>query len=300
MRKGICILIICLVSLTAAAKSVGKIVAKVNNEVVTSKDLDDYISVISSRMGVRLSDVSPDTEEFRKEALQSLIEDKLILAQAKEENMEIPYNLIDDKFNEIVLAYPSVDEFEKDIVTKGLTTVQIKRQIKDQFLSREIIEKYVKSKVNVLPQEVGQYYEDHLDEFSTPLIYVIWIAKSEDRDYIGDIAKTIDRKGIDYAREKFEGELIRVESSEKELVEVISKVLREIDLGDYIIREIEGMFHIVYLGETIPSKTIPLEDVRESVYAFLMDKRFRETFTLWVGELKDRAVVKLYDTDTHR
>jgi hypothetical protein len=95
------------VSFTLYAEEVSKIIAKVNNQVITSKDLNDFYKILAYRLLSDETDISLDDENFKKEVLDKLIEDKLILDQAKKEKLEVPAAWVEAKLNEMVAASPS-------------------------------------------------------------------------------------------------------------------------------------------------------------------------------------------------
>ena len=83
------LLFLCSLYIPLYAEDVARIIAKVNNQVITSKDLDDYSQAVQYRLSDSEPDVSVQTPEFRKQNLRRLIEDKLILEEAKKEKIVI-------------------------------------------------------------------------------------------------------------------------------------------------------------------------------------------------------------------
>ena len=71
-------------------EEVSKVIARVNDEVITSKDLDAYLKVIQYQNS-SLEKTSPlwqSRKEMKERVIWSLIEDKLILLKAKQEKIE--------------------------------------------------------------------------------------------------------------------------------------------------------------------------------------------------------------------
>lgn len=276
------------------AQEISRVIAKVNNEVITSKDFEEYLEAFLYRLSLEQKNSFSDEESIRKETLNKMIEDKLILAQAKKDKIDIPHPMIEDKFDKIVSAYSSLEEFEKSLMEKGLTITALKEKIKEQYLCRQIVDIYVESKVTVAPKEISQYYQEHLDDFSLPRRYVIWIAKSQDYDYIKKIGRLIDTDGVEKAQAQYAGVLLRMESPENELRAEIADVLLQIRQGDYFIRNIEGLAYLVFFEGITAGQVFPLEDMKEKIYSKLRDDKMRINFAEWIEKLKSKALVEVY------
>ncbi|MBU1121552.1 MAG: SurA N-terminal domain-containing protein [Candidatus Omnitrophota bacterium] len=278
-----------------SAQEVNRVLARVNNEVITSKDFQEYLEILSYRLSDADKAEFKNDDNFKEQALARMIEDKLILDKAKKDKMRIPSPVIEDKFDKIVSAYSSLEEFEKSLVDKGLNITSLKEKIRDQYISRQIVEIYVKSRIYIEPKEISQYYQKHLDVFSLPSRYAICIAKFKDHDFIKEIARVIDSEGIEKAKDKYADSLVRVESGKEEMREEVSTVLSEIQKGDYFIREIDGLFYLVFLEDELASEVIPLESVKEKIYAIIWDQKMRSSFLDWMNKLKEKALVKVYE-----
>jgi len=276
------------------AEEITKIIAKVNNEVITSRDLSDYCLALAYQDYSGLDESSCRNPELQLQILGRLIEDRLILAKARDEQFQIPRYLIEKQFNKMVAAYPSREEFEESLVQRGLNVTRVKERIKEQYLMQLVIEKYVKSFVSVSPQEVSDYYEQNLDEFYSPIIYIFYMAKSEDQEILKEISGVIIEEGILGAKEKYNDILFRVESNKAELKEEISRMIEKLEVGGHIIGKSDGTFYLIYLKEVIESELIALEDVKERIYEHLKEVKFKKRFKEWINEVKSNSVIKIY------
>jgi len=283
-------------SVTAAirAEEVNKVIARVNSQVITSKDLDDFCKVLAYKLSDEQRPLSDNDKEFKQNALKRLIEDRLILDQAKKENIKIPRIWVDDKLKQMVASYPSREHFEQSLIERGLTITLLKEKISEQFLMREIIEKYVKSSISVSPQQISSYYTANKDSFVSLPSFVFYIAKSPEKNALDEISRFISKQGIEPAQKQYGNMLIEIESDAAELKEDISKILGELKPGESSVNKSGGGFLLVYLKEIIPSKPQPLEAVKERIYAYLRDKKFNERFGEWLEELKEKAVIQIY------
>ncbi len=296
MRLFILTLIACLtLGFLVQAEEITKIIAKVNNQAITSKDLEDYCKVLGLRLSQEEEDLDCSNEKFRKEALEGLIEDKLILDQAKEEKIEVPQSWINSKLEQFIASYPSREEFEYYLLQKDLNITLLKDKIKEQYLMREIIDKYVKSYVSISPAEVNQYYLSNKEKFYSPLKYIFYIVNSKNAGYIREISSFINEKGIFVAESEYGEALVKLESNQEELKKDILHILSDLEKGGHKIKKIGGLYYLVYLEDIIQPRQLLLDEVQEQIYAQLWQEKFNKRFNEWVDELKSKAVVKIYD-----
>jgi len=280
-------------ALTVHPEEIGKIVAKVNNEAVTARDLDDYYKIISYRMPEQFASFSSDEAKGKREALDKLIEDKLILEEAKKQNMDIPSVAISEQLNKVISSYPTREDFENSLIERGLNVTLLKERIRGQFLMRQVIGAYVNGYVNVTPQEVSNYYVEHKKELVAEQKYVIWIVQTKDKNILSSTTKTLKEKGIAAAGSP-EMHLVRVEAGTKDLKEEIAGMLKDLKEGEHSVKLIGDVYYLVYLEKTLPPRDLSLEEARENIFNIIWSKKFKARFEEWVARLKDSAVIKIY------
>ncbi len=286
------ILFLALIFSAAYPEEIFKVVAKVNNQIITAKDLDDYYKVLTYRMPD--AGLGPDETKGKEEALTKLIEDKLILDEAKKKELQIPPYFVNEQLNKITDSYSSRQEFENSLIERGLTVTVLKERILGQFLMRQVIDMYVGSYVSVSPQEINKYYEEHKNEMISVPGYVIWIAQSKDKNKIVSIAKDIKEKGISEAENEYPDSLVKVEASAREFKEEIIQTVKQLKEGEHSIKTIDGVNYLIYLDRAVGPKPLSLEEARENIRNIIWNNKFRQRFNDWVKQLKEKAVIKTY------
>jgi len=295
MRLSFLTVVILIISaFTVCSEEISKIIVKVNNQVITSRDLDEYCKVLAYRLFDKSEEVLDSNEEFRATALERLIEDTLILDKAKREGIAISRFRIEDKLSRLISSHPSREEFEKSLIEKGLTIALLRKKIEEQYMLRDIIDKYVKSRISILPKEISSYYSQHPEEFYSPPGYVFYIAKSADNSILKKISRVIEEEGILEAQVQYDDMLMKIESNKNELRVEISELLEGLDIGKYRIKKIGDRFYLLLLDGKVFPQVFSLEEVKERIHAYLWDVKFRKKFSLWVDELKEDAVIKSY------
>lgn len=279
---------------TGHAQDITRIVVTVNDQVITNRDLDDYCKVLEVSLVDERGKVSCQNEEYKRVALSRLIEDKLILDEAKREEIRIPHSWIKDKLNSMISVYPSREDFEKYLLKRDLTVTRVKGKIKEQYYMRTVIDRYVKSFIGVSPQEISSYYLANKEKFYSSAKYIFYIAKSKQKDDLEKIAYLIDKKGIVEVQESYRSILSKIESTDSELREEISKILKGLAVGGYKIEKSSSVYYLIYLEELFPPRQLTLGEAKEQVYSYLWTEEFRKRFSEWVEELKKKAVIKVY------
>jgi hypothetical protein len=288
------VIFLSLFSARLAAEQITKIIAKVNNQAITSKDLDDYCEVVKYQLSDQAQDISCANKEFKKKALERLMDDKLILDEAKNEKIEIPLAAIDSRLGKMISAYPSREEFEKSLQAKGLNITLLKERIKEQILMRAIIEKYVKFFISVSPQEVSSYYRDNRDQFRSLARYVFYVAKAEDKKTLESMSQLIKGKGIIEASQEHKGILNKIEANKDELRAEFVEILESLAQGKYKVETIDESFYLIYLDEEPETFQLSLVEAKEAIYAYLWESKFKVRFAEWVDKLKEKSVRENY------
>ena len=186
--KILLLLVIILVSSAmSGAEVIEKIVAKVNDQIILKTDIEEMVYFMRAQdMGGDLSD-----QELKEQMLQNMINDKIVVIAAEEEEIELADEEInfylDSQIDEIKSKYPTEEIFLEELQKQKMTLAELKsmyrEQIKNQLLSERLIEKKVKSKIYVKSEEVEEYYEEHKSDFlkhqDQAKLTTIWVPLSD-------------------------------------------------------------------------------------------------------------------------
>ena len=94
------------------------IIAVVNDDVITLKDLRQYVASIASQLKVENKspqEIQQIMGDYEQKGLDKLIEDKLILAAANDKGIEVRDDIVTKRLQEIKDRYPVEDDFIKAI-----------------------------------------------------------------------------------------------------------------------------------------------------------------------------------------
>jgi len=145
------------------------IIAVVNDELITLKDLKDYakstyVSLIAE--GLSEEQLQAIMSDMETDGINKLIEDKLILSKANKIGLEVREALVDERIAEMKQKYGSEQNLMDALIKNGSTLTDLKTKIRDQMKIKFVIDREVRSKIYVNPQEVTEYYEKNKSQFN--------------------------------------------------------------------------------------------------------------------------------------
>jgi len=282
------------------------IIAIVNDDVITLKDLRQYIASIASQL--RVENKSPDEiqqimGEYEQKGLDKLIEDKLILAAANDKGIDVRDELIDKRIQEIKGRYPSEDDFIKALNTEGMTVGDLRQKLLDQMKVKFEVDIEVHDKIFVKPEDVTAYYNDHLSDFNhNPSVNLQSVFVSFDK-YNKQVARTraeqarsrllagedFDKVAQEYSNASSVGEI-----EKGQMVDSIENVVFKLKLGEVSEPvEVENGIYVFKVIGTSPAKQQSLAEVKDHVYYKLLDDQFQSKFKEWVAKLRQKAYVEI-------
>jgi parvulin-like peptidyl-prolyl isomerase len=279
-----------------------KIIAIVNKDIITQKDLNDFINFMRVQLAAQYQGEQLETkiQSMKLDLLDKLIEDRLILQEAKKDNIKINPDRIKVRVSEIKNHYSSDSEFQNSLAKQGLVQADLEEKIKEQLLMYTVIDIEIRSKIIIKPGEVTDFYQENTGKFIL----------SEQREFE---SVTVDNEIL--ANEVFEKlksgqELQGVANKYSLTVNKFSCArgdgqLRK-DIEDAIFKmnlaqlsipvKIQDNYYIFKLNNIIPPRHQNLSEVQDGIYMMLFNKKMQEALTKWLDELKERSYIKILQT----
>jgi len=152
------------------AEVIDKIIVVINNEVVTQREVDRMLAPVYAQYRTMYSgdELLTKLEEARQDILKRLIEDKLLVNEARKLNIEITDAEVTEKLEESQNKMGGKENFEGALLEQGLTMNDVKKRYKEQLMARKFVEQKVNYTIGITPIEAKQYYEAHKKEFVQP------------------------------------------------------------------------------------------------------------------------------------
>jgi len=142
-----------------AAEVVDRIVAVVNNDIITMSELQNMVKTIEAQSGVKAK--GPDEKKMLGEMLNALIDRKL----AKAEGMRRGVVLTDKEVDEAMTRFkqrsniPDDETFAKGLSQAGLSLKEFRQQLADQMIQERLVMIVAGTKSSVSDAEVRRLYD---------------------------------------------------------------------------------------------------------------------------------------------
>jgi len=285
-----------------AAHVTDRIVAVVNNELITLSELKSEIATEEKRIQeqYRGAEQQRRLQQVGYMGLTRMIERKLQMQIAKSKGVDISEDEIRRAMRELQRQGEKIDEANPND----------KRSIKEQLMLLRVVEREVRSGVMVNEQDIKRYYQGHQSRFSLPEEYrlsqILIVPKSHESlseararaeavfamlKQGGDFADIVLRHsdGLESTRG---GNLGFVRQGE--LLPPIERAVASLQSGQIseAIESAQG-FHIIRLDEKKPSQFRPFTEVKTEIQSLVFQQKTEDMYQLWMADLKNKAFIEV-------
>lgn len=280
---------------------VDRVVAVVNNEIITLSDLQRE-EALKKREAVRDDRL----------VLEDMIDRKLQMAAAKRAGVDVTDKELDDDVADIIKRN-SMDmmQFSVALAKEGLTLEQYREELREQITLSRLFNKYVRSGVNVDEAEARAFYQNNPKTFSLPeeirvrriFLMVPDNATAAQAAAIKAEAQSVHarvQKGEDFihlVHEVSQGEtasqdgdlgFLRREDALPEIVEA-ARALKPGDSSSPFL--CAGGYNIIKLEE-VRTLVKPFEKVKDEIMKTLYEQKLENTYRSWLQALRGDSQIE--------
>lgn len=323
------LVLLCAVALTplkGTAELVDRVVAVVNDDVITLSELEKegeplYRDISAKTPSASLADTLQDAREH---VLDRLIEKRLVAQKAKAANLSVSDAEVDAAFEQMLTQNKvSREGFLARLKNEGVTETAYKEDLRGQILQGKLVNTDVRSKVVVTEEEILDYYDTHYtSKVSGEGYYLLQIGISWTDPQNPDAPEEVLRVNKLEAKEQAEKVLAMARDGKdfKDLARKYSSMPSAGDGGDIGVFQLDEMapymrdavqslkpgevsdlidtpegyqfFKLINSQDgTIVVKT-PLEEVKDQIRNTLYEERLKEAYGAWLENLKDQAYIQ--------
>jgi peptidyl-prolyl cis-trans isomerase SurA len=144
---------------TGLAEVVDRIVAVVNNDIITMSELENMAKSVQAQSGVKPT--KRDAQKMQREMLEALIDRKLAKVEAKRRGIKVDPKEVENAVAQFKRRgnIPDDETLAKALSNEGLSLKEFRQQIADQMLQERLMAVVVGSKVSISDAEVRRLYE---------------------------------------------------------------------------------------------------------------------------------------------
>jgi parvulin-like peptidyl-prolyl isomerase len=273
-----------------------KILAQVNGTEITDLDMKREIAFL------KVSENANFSESTREDLLDRMVNDTLILQEARRLNLTIPEALVNSRLAAAGAGY-SNEETKKIFSEVGLNANRWHHLIGRQLLIEVTVQKVVEDLVRVGEDEIDAYYWAHAGDFYRPPRVHARQIVVETAEQARDIKGKLDRgEEFQALARKFSrgperdlgGDLDWV--TEMDLPRSFSQALFRLKPGE-ISEPIATQygFHLFRVEEADKGGKIPVEEAKHKIAEDLKTEKSDQAFQAWIEELRNKAKITIKD-----
>ena len=145
-----------------------EIIAQVNDRIIVLSEYRTSLNALRQDLTQQQLPAAEFDAQFRersKDVLRELIDQQLLAQKAAELGIDVEAQVI-RRLDEIrqQMNLPSMEALEQAAAGQGLNYEDFKQNLRDNFLTQQVINREVGGKVQVSPSEISAYYEQHKQE----------------------------------------------------------------------------------------------------------------------------------------
>ncbi|MBI5043451.1 MAG: peptidylprolyl isomerase [Nitrospirae bacterium] len=291
-----------------AAITIDKVVAVVNNEVITQSELEEIIQKPRKQIMEDFSGVEQERllNKLTRDILNRMIEKKLQLQVARQMNITVSKAEVDAALDDIKVknAFPDDETFKRALAAENMTLEQYKKELTEQLMIMRLVTKEVRSNVVISEEEIKRYYEEKKKDYTIPeevKLRIIFfkgdngIKKSE--DVLGQIKKGADfadmaKKYSEDPTAKDGGDIGFVKKGHMlPAIENAAFSLKKGEVSNVI--KADAGYYIIKIEDKKEPQYIPIEKVREEIEKSLYEQKANALYDEWLRDLRKNAHVEI-------
>ncbi len=308
---------ITLITRTLGAEVVDRIVAVVNNDIISLYELNLLTKPFIERIEQAHYTIEEEQKmlyEIRRKMLDQLIDAKITDQELKRHNITVSEREVDGAIERVKeMAFLTDEDLRAELASQGLTMEEYRTRTKEQLLRRKLINREVRSKIVITQQDVKAYYDSNLDTYGGEKKYHLRNIIMPVPSLAGDEKKqeilvrmqeiwTELKQGNDFAAmaRMYSQSRLASEGGDlgffqlDELSPQLKEEIQKLKAGEFTpVMETDVGYQILYVEELVETPGKSLEEVAseitEKLYNEIVDKKYQS----WLKELRSRAYIKI-------
>ena len=304
MKKTLIIFACILLIIFLCAGCGAKVVAVVNGEKITEKELNTRVGQVAAMYGYNLE--SPENKEIigylEEQVLEYLIEEKVILQAAEEKKIQANKADIDAELKKIKDQLKDEQKFKEFLQERKFTEKDLKNFIANQLILDKLIDEVTKD-ITASTRDPKEYYEEFKSEFHEPekvkARNIVVKTEEEAKNIIArldqgeDFAKLAVELSIDPSVKDNDG-VIDYFDRDAMLVDEFKDAAFSLKIGEYTKKPVKTIYgyHVIKVEDKIAAKTRTFEEVKEElINRFIMEEK-NNRFMEYIDGLMAKASIE--------
>lgn len=295
----------------ASAKTLTKVAAVVNNDIISNFQLDKAILKALDREAKGNQLTSKEFDQLRVRVLEKLINDTLVDQRIKQLGLAVPEPELNAAIEDVRLRNNlTMEDLEKALEAQGLSYEGYRQQLKTEILRFKLLGREINYKVQVTNNEIRQYFREHIDEYrAQPKVRVrnlsYELPAGASAEQIAEIRKqALASRDLLLTGEDFEKVLADQGNAvfggdmgylvEDDLADILKEALTGLEAGQVSEPvEMNGQLHLFLVMERNPGDINLYDRVKGEIEDILLKQKTDRRFEEWAQELRDQSQIDI-------
>ena len=304
-------------SISESVAVVDRIVAVVNQDIITLSEVEKWIDPLLVLENIRAEDRLVKKEQIRdlrRKVLEQIIEDKLIEQEAKRSGVRVTAKEIESALEEVRQRNNATQEdIEKALEKEGMKLDGLKKQIEKRIQRMKILQWAVKTEAKGGEKELIDFYQKNINRYRSIEVY-------RPRHILFIVPKGATPEQVQEAKKKCQKVLEKINKGEDfgEMALLYSEDMTAKDRGDlgYFkkgelltsferealrlkVGEVSGIvrtdfgFHIIKLTDRKGGGSVPVEEVKEKVWQDYQENEAEKAFKQFISNLREKSIIDI-------
>ena len=248
--------------------------------------------------------------QFKKQAVESLINKQLLFEETDKQNIEASVEDIDAEVKKVAAQFETPEKFKERLEQMGMSEEKLREDIKQNYR----IEKLLKSKlppITVTDEDISLFYKENPENFSVPeqiqASHILLSLEPDSSDEVkkekqselqavlekikkGDDFAELARKHSDCPSKEKGGELGSFpRGAMVKAFEDVAFNLKKDEVSDVV--ETQFGFHIIKLTGRTEASTTPIEQVKDKISTYLETQKQSKEVAAYLETLRSAAKI---------
>jgi peptidyl-prolyl cis-trans isomerase SurA len=296
------------------AKVVDRVVATVNGVIITLSTVQERAAILQQQMQASGETPEMGEKEFILKTLDSIIEEKLQLQEAKRAGLDVNDAAVQAALEDIVGKNNiTMEQMEGMLLQEGRSMKQYKKHIRDQIMTSKVMQFHMGKQGQVSDKQIKKYYFEHQKDF--------WQSK---KPFVRHILFIVEEDSLEELkaskREQAENVLAEIQAGE-DFIELAKKHSEDVSASSggevgwlakgHLVPEFEEVafklksgevsdivesrygFHIIKVEKVSSGKSEPLESVKGKIKQILSFEGRQKKYKEWMDGLKKDSMIQI-------
>ncbi len=285
-----------------AAELVDRVIAVVNDEVITLQELQQEMEKdLIQRGGMRPELSDQQRKDLKNQVLEFMINNILFQQEAQRLGIRVSNSEVDNRLQQIEQEHGLTrQDLQNFLEAQNMDIQEYRQWLKEEIIRSRLLRAMVRQKVVVTQEEIETYYEENIQEFEKPAQVALQIILHRDKEKLANIRDRISSGQLDF--QEAAHEFSQAPSADqggdlgslawKDLSPAWQNILQDLEPGEMSeVFPVQNDFALIRLREKQIDDKLSLQDVREEIRNRIFERKLEQRYQEYVQTLRSRAAV---------